>query len=141
MEDYTTKAAESDTQERLESHEDTLALISEVSGREETRVEQIEDLTKFQKFKKWAKENLAGLSAAVIAVAGIITTVVVEARKAVLQGERPQVSLQKPWLILQNTHFKHHQHVAVVGCEGHGMAKQKPLSTVRGRSRATVKRN
>ena len=43
-------------------------------------------MAKLQKFKKEACENLAGLSAAVIAMAGIITTVVVRTRKAVLQG-------------------------------------------------------
>ncbi len=35
------------------------------------------DLTRFERFKKWSKENLVGVSAVAISVAGIITTVVI----------------------------------------------------------------
>ena len=86
LEGSKTKAAEDETQERREGLEDTMALISKELEREETRAEQIEYLTKLQKLKKWARKNLASQSPAVIAVVGIITTVVVGARKAVLQG-------------------------------------------------------
>ena len=72
-----------------------MALISRELEREETHTQQIEDLNKLQKFKKWAEENLAGLSAAAIAVAGIITTVVVGARKAVLQGAQATSKFSK----------------------------------------------
>ncbi|CAB3998073.1 uncharacterized transposon-derived [Paramuricea clavata] len=37
--------------------------------------------TKFERFRKWAKENLATLAAIVISIAGIITTVVVAGKK------------------------------------------------------------
>ncbi len=44
------------------------------------------DLTRFERFKKWAKENLVGVSAVAISVAGIITTVVISGRNAVKKG-------------------------------------------------------
>ncbi len=46
------------------------------------------DLTRYERFKKWAKENIAGVSAVAISVAGIITTVVMAGRKAVKQGAK-----------------------------------------------------
>ena len=53
--------------------------------REEVRAN---DLTRFEKFKKWAKEKIAGVSAVAIPVAGIITTIVMVGRKAVKQGAK-----------------------------------------------------
>ena len=46
------------------------------------------DLTRFAKFKEWARENVVGISAVAISVAGIITTVVMGARNAVKKGGR-----------------------------------------------------
>ncbi len=46
------------------------------------------DLTRFERFKKWAKENLVGVSAVTISVAGIITTVVISGRNAVKKGAK-----------------------------------------------------
>ena len=46
------------------------------------------DLTRFERFKKWAKENLVGVSAVAISVAGIITTVVITGRNAVKKGAK-----------------------------------------------------
>ncbi len=46
------------------------------------------DLTRFERFKKWAKENLVGVSAVAISVAGIITTAVVAGRNAVKKGAK-----------------------------------------------------
>ena len=46
------------------------------------------DLTRFAKFKKWARENIVGISAVAISVAGIITTVVMGARNAAKKGGR-----------------------------------------------------
>jgi hypothetical protein len=46
------------------------------------------DLTRYKRFKKWAKENIAGVSAVAISVAGIITTIVMAGRKAVKQGAK-----------------------------------------------------
>ncbi len=40
------------------------------------------DLTRFEKFKKWAKENITGVSAVAISVAGIITAAVMTGRNA-----------------------------------------------------------
>ncbi len=41
------------------------------------------DITRFERFKKWAKENLVGVSAVSISIAGIIMTIVLAGRKAV----------------------------------------------------------
>ena len=46
------------------------------------------DLTRFERFKRWAKENLVGVSAIAISVAGIITTVVISGRNAVKKGAK-----------------------------------------------------
>ncbi len=46
------------------------------------------DLTRYERFKKWAKKNIAGVSAVAISVAGIITTIVMAGRKAVKQGAK-----------------------------------------------------
>ena len=40
------------------------------------------DLTRFERFKRWARSNLGGISVVAISVAGIITTIVVGARNA-----------------------------------------------------------
>ena len=53
---------------------------------EEVREQQVEDITRLQRFRKWAKENMVGLSALTVSVAGIITTIIVSARKAILRG-------------------------------------------------------
>ncbi len=60
--------------------EEALSMI-----REEARTN---DLTRFERFKKWAKENLVGVSAVAISVAGIITTVVIFGRNAVKKGAK-----------------------------------------------------
>ena len=46
------------------------------------------DLTRFERFKKWTKENIAGVSAVVISIAGIITTIVIAGRSAVKKGAK-----------------------------------------------------
>ena len=46
------------------------------------------DLTRFERFKRWSKENLVGVSAIAISVAGIITTAVVAGRNAVKKGAK-----------------------------------------------------
>ena len=47
---------------------------------------QNNDLTRFERFKRWSKKNLGGISVVAISVAGIITTVVMGARNAVKRG-------------------------------------------------------
>ena len=49
---------------------------------------QNNDLTRFERFKQWAKKNLGGISVVAISVAGIITTIVMGARNAVKRGAR-----------------------------------------------------
>ena len=60
--------------------EEALSMIQEEAERN--------DLTRFERFKKWAKENLVGVSAVAISVAGIITTVVISGRNAVKKGAK-----------------------------------------------------
>ena len=47
---------------------------------------QNNDLGKFERFKRWSKKNLAGLSVVAISVADIITTIVMGARNTVRRG-------------------------------------------------------
>ena len=58
--------------------EDALSMIQEEA--------RTNDLTRFERFKKWAKGNLVGVSAVAISVARIITTVVISGRNAVKKG-------------------------------------------------------
>ena len=44
---------------------------------------QQNDLTRFERFKQWAKRNLGGISVVAISVAGIITTIVMGARTVI----------------------------------------------------------
>ena len=60
--------------------EEALSMIREETERN--------DLTRFERFKKWAKENLIGVSAVAISVAGIITTVVISGRNAAKKGAK-----------------------------------------------------
>ena len=56
-------------------HKETLNIIND-----EVREN---DLSRLERFKQWARENLIGFSAIAISIAGIITTVVIAGRKAV----------------------------------------------------------
>ena len=47
---------------------------------------QQNDLTRFERFKQWAKKNIGGISVIAISVAGIITTIVMGARTAIKKG-------------------------------------------------------
>ena len=42
-----------------------------------------DDLTRFERFKRWSKKNLGGISLVAVSVAGIITTIVMGARNVV----------------------------------------------------------
>ena len=70
-------------------HEETKSIIEEEAKES--------DLGRLERFKKWAKENVVGLSAAAaaIAIAGIITTIVIRARKVIKQGSKAVNSLAK----------------------------------------------
>ena len=46
----------------------------------------VNDLTRLEKFKKWARENVVGVSAIAISIAGIVTTAVIGARSVVKKG-------------------------------------------------------
>ncbi|CAB4045119.1 Hypothetical predicted protein [Paramuricea clavata] len=50
---------------------------------------EINDLTRFERFKKWAKENISGISVVyAISVAGIITTIIMGARSVAKKGAK-----------------------------------------------------
>ena len=53
------------------------------------------DLGRFERFKKWAKENLLGLSAVSISIAGILTTIIIGARNALTSGAKAVGKLGK----------------------------------------------
>ena len=44
------------------------------------------DLTRFERFKKWARENVVGASAIAISIAGIVTAAVMSARTTIKKG-------------------------------------------------------
>ena len=68
--------------ERVSALKKARDLVLEQRDLEQVHGEQVEDITKFQKVKKWMKENLVGLSAIGITIARIITTIIVAGRKA-----------------------------------------------------------
>ncbi len=72
--------------ERLESLEKYLALNERLYENLKVRESQEEDITRLQKIRKWLKENLVGLSAVGISIAGIITTIIMAERKALVKG-------------------------------------------------------
>ena len=49
---------------------------------------QNNDLTRFERFKRWSKKNLGCISVVAISVAGIITTIVMGAKNAVKRGAK-----------------------------------------------------
>ena len=52
--------------------EEVLSMIEEETD--------VNDLTRLERFKKWARENVVGVSAIAISIAGIVTTAVIGAR-------------------------------------------------------------
>ena len=58
--------------------EEVLSMIEEETD--------VNDLTRIEKFKKWVRENVVGVSAIAISIAGIVTTVVMSARSVVKKG-------------------------------------------------------
>ena len=49
---------------------------------------EISDLLKFKRFKRWVRENIVGLSAVTISIAGIITAAVMSGKIAVKKRGR-----------------------------------------------------
>ena len=80
---------------------DKIRLENDVRPEEEETVSIIQqeieesDMGRFEKFKKWAKENLLGLSAVSISVAGILTTIIIGARNALKSGAKAVGNLGK----------------------------------------------
>ena len=80
---------------------DKLRLENDLRPKEEETVSIIQqeieesDIGRFEKFKKWSKENLLGLSAVAISIAGILTTIIIGARNALKSGARAVGNLGK----------------------------------------------
>ena len=53
------------------------------------------DIGRLERFKRWSKDNLLGLSAVAISVAGILTTIIIGARNALKQGAKAVGNLGK----------------------------------------------
>lgn len=68
-------------------HDETIEIINEETS--------TSDLGRLERFKRWARENLVGLSAIAITIAGIVTTVVIAGRKAVKQAANATGKLAK----------------------------------------------
>ena len=68
-------------------HKETLDIINDEV--------QENDLSRLERFKQWARENLIGFSAIAISIAGIITTVVIAGRKAVKETAKGVGSVAK----------------------------------------------
>ena len=73
-------------EERINGLKEARELVSRQKQLEEIRVAQEQDISRLQRFKEWAKENMVGLSALSISIAGIITTIIVGLRKVAIQG-------------------------------------------------------
>ena len=68
-------------------HDETLEIINDET--------QNNDLGKLERFKEWVKNNLIGLSAIAITIAGIVTTVVIAGRRAVKSAAKATGKLAK----------------------------------------------
>ena len=68
-------------------HDETLEIINDET--------QASDLGKLERFKEWARNNLIGLSAIAITIAGIVTTVVIAGRRAVRSAAKAIGKLAK----------------------------------------------
>ena len=75
-----------DLEERIIGLREYIGEINNQIEKEEVREQQEEDISRLQRFKEWAKENMVGLSAIATSIAGIITTIIVSTRKAILRG-------------------------------------------------------
>ena len=70
---------------RLRRNEQPESDIVQSMVEEET---QRNDLTRFERFKRWTKKNLGSISVVAISVAGIITTIVMGTRNVIKKGAR-----------------------------------------------------
>jgi hypothetical protein len=75
-----------DISERVASLRQARDLVLEQRGLEGIRDAQEEDITRLENIKRWFRENLVGLSALGMSLAGIITTLVVAGRTALAKG-------------------------------------------------------
>ena len=103
-------------------HDETLDIINDEI--------QENDLSKLERFKRWARENLIGFSAIAISIAGIITTVVIAGRKAVKDTAKgvgrvakALFNLGKKVRTFNSSNIKHPSYSGELGCEGIRISK------------------
>ena len=95
------------------------------------------DLTRFERFKRWAKRNLGGISIVAISVASIITTIVMGARNAAKGLERHEQTRKDPRKDSRKGRTrtwrapKPSRRGPEVGSDGHRIPIQKPLASGR----------
>ncbi len=93
------------------------------------------DLTRFERFKRWAKENLVRVSAIAISVAGIITTVVIAGRSAVKKGAKAVGQFGKALAniakkaapAIHSYHSEYHSSGTYLGSKGVRISVQKSV--------------
>ena len=73
-------------EERIEGLKEARRLSLQQKDREEVEAKQEGGITRLQKFKEWARDNLVGLGGLTIGIAGLVTTIILAARKAALKG-------------------------------------------------------
>ena len=73
-------------------HDETLKIINDET--------QASDLGRLERFKEWPRNNLIGLSAIAITIAGIVTTVVIAGRRVVRTTARATGKLAKALVII-----------------------------------------
>ena len=79
---------QNELEERIISLREARDLTIEQMQKEEVREQREDDISRLQRFKKRAKENMVGLSALAVSIADIVTTITVSARKAILRGSQ-----------------------------------------------------
>ena len=62
---------------------------------EEVREQQEEDISRLQRIKECAKENILGISAVPIWVAGVLTTIIIGTQTAIVKGAQATTKFGK----------------------------------------------
>ena len=109
-------------EQRMNGLEELKNRLTEQRQNEEVRAEQEEDISRLQRFKEWAKENLVGVSALAISITGIITSII-GARKVIVKGAqgtgkfaKAVYNLGKKTGTIISTIGKHHRPSHIMGC-------------------------
>ena len=55
----------------------------------------VQDISRLQQFEECSKENILGICAVSILIAGMLTTIIIGARKAIVQGAQATLRFRK----------------------------------------------